>query len=55
MEYVLIVLRMAESSALSIQKGLGAFLDKLFENPLFLAIFAGAALLVGLWALKSSR
>ncbi len=53
MEYALLVGRMAENVGANIKMGLGAAYDKLFENPLLLAVVGGSVLLLCLWALKS--
>jgi hypothetical protein len=55
MEYALLVGRMSESLGSNIKMGLNSIYDKLFENPLLLALVCGGVLLLGLWALKSSR
>lgn len=38
-----------------IKMGLQAAYDKLFENPLLLALFTAIALFLGLWGLRSSK
>lgn len=55
MEYMLILGRLGESLGLQLKMGLNSIYEKLFENPLLLALVCGSVLLLGLWALKTSR
>ncbi len=55
MEYLFLLGGLGEAVGAKIKLGLQQAYDKLFENPLLLALFAGGALLLGLWALRSSE
>lgn len=55
MEYFLLLGGLAEGVGARIKMGLQAAYDKLFENPLLLALFTAAVLLLGLWGLRSSK
>ncbi len=55
MEYILMVGGLGQNLAAKMKMGLSSAYDKLFENPLLLAIVVGGVILLGLWALKTSR
>ena len=55
MEYILILGGMGQNLGARMKMGLQAAYDKMFENPMILAVVVGAVILLGLWGLKSSR
>jgi hypothetical protein len=55
MEYIFMFFGMGQSLAAKMKMGIGAAYDKLFENPLLLAVVAGGVILLALWALRTSR
>lgn len=55
MEYILMLGGLAQNIGGNIKMSLQAAYDKMFANPLLLALVAGGLILLGLWALKTSR
>lgn len=55
MEYLLILLGMAINILGQVKMALGAAFDKIFQETWLLLLVAGAAILLGLWSIKSAR
>lgn len=55
MEYALLAGSAAQSLGAKVKMTLQMAYDKMFENPLLLAIVVGSVILLGLWALRTSR
>ena len=55
MEYILMLGGLTQTIGGNIKMGLQSAYDKLFENPLLLALVVGGVLLLAVWALKTSK
>jgi len=55
MEYILMLGGLAQNIGGEVKTGLQTAYDKMFENPLLLALVVGGVLLLAVWALKSSK
>jgi hypothetical protein len=55
MEYLLMLMGMAVTVLGQVKMGLGAAYDKIFEHTWLLVLVCGAAILLGLWSIKTAR
>ncbi len=55
MEYILLLGAAAEAFGSNMKMGLQTAYDKIFEHPWLLALVCGGAILLALWAMKTSK
>ena len=55
MEYIFMLGGLTQTIGGNIKMGLQSAYDKMFENPLILALVVAGVLLIAVWAMKTSK